>query len=136
MGSSLSCQEPNRVLLNKRPNTINSPSNFSLQTSQHSLVVKIMDLKTEDAGSIPDGIINVFALIHRLPRNHKRFLAKTFYGSPGRIQPGTSLSYSTENHSRLQESVELNNLFLESIIIIFHTIIKAIIYTHYHYICH
>ena len=43
------------------------------------------DCETEGAGSIPDGIATVSALIGRLPKNHKRFFAKTFYGSSGRI---------------------------------------------------
>ena len=45
----------------------------------------MIDSKTEGAGSISDGIANVFALIHRLPKNHKKFFSKTFYGSSGNI---------------------------------------------------
>ena len=40
-------------------------------------------------GSIPDGITTVFALIRRLPKNHKNFFARTFYGSSGRLLPRT-----------------------------------------------
>ena len=46
------------------------------------------DCKAEGAGSIPDGIVNVFALIHQLPKNHTRFFARTFYGSSEKVPPG------------------------------------------------
>ena len=73
------------VLQNKRPNTKNS----RLLNSQHSLVVRVMDCKTEGAVSIPDGLATVFASIRRLPKNHSRFFAITFYGSSGRVPPRT-----------------------------------------------
>ena len=47
------------------------------------------DCKPKGAGSIPDGIANVFALVHWLPKHHKKFLARTFYGSSGRVSPRT-----------------------------------------------
>ena len=52
-------------------------------------MVRVTDCKTEGAGLIPDGIATVFALIRRLPKNHKRFFARTFYGSSGRVPPRT-----------------------------------------------
>ena len=60
-----------------------------MQTSQHSPVVRMTDSKTEGAGSIPDVIVTVFALIHRLPKNYKRLFARTFNGSSGRVPPKT-----------------------------------------------
>ena len=52
-------------------------------------MVRVTVCKAEGEGSIPDGIATVFALIRRLPKNHKRFFAKTFYGSFGRVPPRT-----------------------------------------------
>ena len=48
-----------------------------------------MDCKSEGAGSIPDGIVSVFALMRRLLKNHKSFFARHFYGSLGRVPPRT-----------------------------------------------
>ena len=75
------------VLQKKRPNTINIRLlNFSCK---HPIivyiVVRVTDCKSEGAGSIPDGIANVIALMSRLPKNHKRFFARTFYGSSERV---------------------------------------------------
>ena len=50
-------------------------------------MIRVTDCKTEGAGSIPDETAIVFALLRRLPKNHKRFLAGTFYGSSGRVLP-------------------------------------------------
>ena len=50
------------------------------------------DCETEGAGSILDEIANVFDLIHRLPKNHKRFFAKTFYGSSEKVPPSKVLA--------------------------------------------
>ena len=49
-------------------------------------MVRVTDCKTEGSGSIPGGIY-CFALIHRLPKNHKRFFARSFYGPSGRVLP-------------------------------------------------
>ena len=45
--------------------------------------------KPEGASLIPDGLANDFALIHRLPKNLKRFFAGTFNGSSERVPPRT-----------------------------------------------
>ena len=58
-----------------------------MQTSQHILEIRMTDCKTESGGSIPDGIATVFYLIHRLPKNHKMFYVRTFYGSSGGVPP-------------------------------------------------
>ena len=52
-------------------------------------MVSMTDCKPEGVGSIPDVIANVFAFIHRLPKNHIRFHARTFYGSSERVPPRT-----------------------------------------------
>ena len=50
-------------------------------------MVRVTDCKREGAGSIHDAITTAFALIHQLPKNLKRFFAKTFYGYLGRVPP-------------------------------------------------
>ena len=55
-----------------------------------SLVVRMTDCETEGASSIPDEIANVFALIHRLPKNHRKIFARVFYGSTEKLPPATS----------------------------------------------
>ena len=48
-------------------------------------MVRVTDCKAERAGSIPDVIATVFALMRRLTKNHKRFFARNFYGSSGMV---------------------------------------------------
>ena len=45
--------------------------------------------KPEGAGSIPDEIANVFALMRQLPNNLISFFARTFYRSSGRVPSKT-----------------------------------------------
>ena len=52
-------------------------------------MVRITDCKTEGADLIPDGLANVFDLIYQLSKNHKRFFARTYYGSSERVPPRT-----------------------------------------------
>ena len=49
-----------------------------MQTSQHSLVVRVKDCKTEGAGSIPDAIATVFALYADYQRTIKGPLQEPF----------------------------------------------------------
>ena len=48
-------------------------------------MVRVTDCKAEGEGAIPEGIATVFASIRRLPKNHKRFFARTFYDSSRRV---------------------------------------------------
>ena len=52
-------------------------------------MVRVTDCKTEGAGSIPDGIATVYALLRRLAKHHWRFFARTLYGSLERVPPRT-----------------------------------------------
>ena len=89
--SSLSSQEPKMIFHNKKSNTINIRLlNFSCKHPNiYSLVVRTKNYKIEGAGLIPDGLANVFYLIHRLPKNHKWFFVKTSYDFSGRGPPTT-----------------------------------------------
>ena len=83
-----------------------------------------MDYKKEGAGSIPDGMVTVFGLIRLLPKNYKRFFARTFYGSLGRAPPRTiSKGFYLEPLKVLAESwpaepfnVLLRTFFSESVV--------------------
>ena len=45
--------------------------NFSWQHTKNSLVVRTMDFKLVGQDSIPDEVMNVFAIMHWLPKNRK-----------------------------------------------------------------
>ena len=60
----------------------------SLQTIPVQSSGQNVGLRTIDGpGLILDGVTNVFALIRQLIKNHKRFLARTFYSSLGNGSP-------------------------------------------------
>ena len=83
-GSSLSCQKQKRV--KDLTQSILGFWTFLANILAYSSGSET-DCKTEGAGSIPDGITTVFSLIRRLPKNHKRFFTRSFYGSSGRVPP-------------------------------------------------
>ena len=110
-GSEFSCHEPCMILHNKKPAQSILDFWILFQAFQQSLVVRMTDCDTKDAGSIPDIIANVFALIHRLPKNHKRFFASPFSGSLGKDPPRPiSKGFYLESLKKLQQSVELKYL--------------------------
>ena len=88
-------------------------------------MVRVTDCKTEGAGSIPDGIAAVFALIRPLLKNLKRFFTRTFYGFSGRVPPRTiskgfhleSLKVPAERSAEEPFKVLLRTFFSNSVVI-------------------
>ena len=78
--SSLSFQEPQTVLHNKRKfNTINMRLLNSLEIIlAYSLIVRKSDCKIESPDSTLDEVMNVSALILWLPKKHKSFFQEPF----------------------------------------------------------
>ena len=78
-GFLLPCKE-RKMILHKKENHYIYYQTFEFRlTSQHVLLVRVMEFNILGPSSVPDGFTIVFTFIRRSPKNHKKFFVRSLY---------------------------------------------------------